>query len=388
MSTKTEILKLTKPAATDIVDISVINENMDIIDENIVAKVELDKIKKNLDDSDAALKSGYESADESIRTDLHTTTESLKSGYESADESIRTDLRTTTESLKSGYESADESIRTDLHTTTERIENLEVGGRNLLTSTSDSPIEIVSSSSSDVEIFDGLTSMEVLENTYVLSFWAKASADGEIVKAYFYNPNTTTKAESSQGKTSPSGDGFISFDLSTSWNKYYVKYTQNNQLTKKHILIRSAPSNNNATISVKKIKLEYGSTPSDWTPAPEDIKNEIATVNTKVENKLSNCDLILDTSFSTSGTINIPISKTYSFYTIILKGDDNNGITFTIPKYVMDNYYSTFYLDVTDFINTGYSAKANGRVYNNAIEVRSVSLVGWSKVSVNVFGVY
>ena len=388
MSTKTEILKLTKPAATDIVDISVINENMDIIDENIVAKAELDKIKKNLDDSDAALKSGYESADESIRTDLHTTTESLKSGYESADESIRTDLRTTTESLKSGYESADESIRTDLHTTTERIENLEVGGRNLLTSTSDSPIEIVSSSSSDVEIFDGLTSMEVLENTYVLSFWAKASADGEIVKAYFYNPNTTTKAESSQGKTSPSGDGFISFDLSTSWNKYYVKYTQNNQLTKKHILIRSAPSNNNATISVKKIKLEYGSTPSDWTPAPEDIKNEIATVNTKVENKLSNCDLILDTSFSTSGTINIPISKTYSFYTIILKGDDNNGITFTIPKYVMDNYYSTFYLDVTDFISTEYSAKANGRVYNNAIEVRSVSLVGWSKVSVNVFGVY
>ena len=344
MSTKTEILKLTKPAATDIVDISVINENMDIIDENIVAKAELDKIKKNLDDSDAA--------------------------------------------LKSGYESADESIRTDLHTTTERIENLEVGGRNLLTSTSDSPIEIVSSSSSDVEIFDGLTSMEVLENTYVLSFWAKASADGEIVKAYFYNPNTTTKAESSQGKTSPSGDGFISFDLSTSWNKYYVKYTQNNQLTKKHILIRSAPSNNNATISVKKIKLEYGSTPSDWTPAPEDIKNEIATVNTKVENKLSNCDLILDTSFSTSGTINIPISKTYSFYTIILKGDDNNGITFTIPKYVMDNYYSTFYLDVTDFISTEYSAKANGRVYNNAIEVRSVSLVGWSKVSVNVFGVY
>jgi hypothetical protein len=100
MSTKTEILKLTKPAATDIVDISVINENMDIIDENFVAKEELNKIKKNLDDSDAALKSGYESADESIRTDLHTATESLKSGYESADESIRTDLHTATERIE------------------------------------------------------------------------------------------------------------------------------------------------------------------------------------------------------------------------------------------------------------------------------------------------
>lgn len=91
MSTKTEILKLTKPAATDIVDISVINENMDIIDENIVAKVELDEIKKNLDDSDASLKSGYESADATLRSD---------------------------------YEAADASIRTALHIATERINNL------------------------------------------------------------------------------------------------------------------------------------------------------------------------------------------------------------------------------------------------------------------------
>lgn len=118
------------------------------------------------------------------------------------------------------------------------------------------------------------------------------------------------------------------------------------------------------------------------------IENEITAVNTKMENKLSNCDLILDTSFSASGTINIPTSKTYSFYTIILKGDDNNGITFTIPKYVMDNYYSPFYLDVLDLISTGYSAKVNGLVYNNNIEVRSVSLVGWTHIAVNVFGVY
>ena len=83
MSTKTENLKLTKPAATDIVDISAINENMDIIDENLATRAEMNTIKKNLDDSDAALKSGYESAD-SI----------LKSNYESADASIRKDLRT------------------------------------------------------------------------------------------------------------------------------------------------------------------------------------------------------------------------------------------------------------------------------------------------------
>jgi hypothetical protein len=113
MSTKTENLKLTKPAATDLVDISTINENMDIIDENLATRAEMNAIKKNLDDSDAALRSEYASADESIRTDLHTAIESLKSGYESADLT-----------LKSNYESADESIRTDLHTATARIDNL------------------------------------------------------------------------------------------------------------------------------------------------------------------------------------------------------------------------------------------------------------------------
>ncbi len=111
MSTKTEILKLTKPAATDIVDISVINENMDIIDENSVSKVELNTIKKNLEDSDAALKSGYETADDVIKKEFREADVTLKSGYESADESIRTDLHTTTERIEDEVDKKVKSLR-------------------------------------------------------------------------------------------------------------------------------------------------------------------------------------------------------------------------------------------------------------------------------------
>jgi seryl-tRNA synthetase len=135
MSTKTEILKLTKPAATDIVDISAINENMDIIDENLITRGEVqllvarvDNLVANTGDSNSEIvdarlgfdTTSYSTLGEAIRTQanqLHTATESLKS----ADESIRTDLRTTTESL----ESADESIRTDLHTATESLESAD-----------------------------------------------------------------------------------------------------------------------------------------------------------------------------------------------------------------------------------------------------------------------
>jgi hypothetical protein len=106
MSTKTEILKLTKPAATDIVDISAINENMDIIDENLITRGEVqllvarvDNLVANTGDSNSEIvdarlgfdTTSYSTLGEAIRTQanqLHTATESLKS----ADESIRTDL--------------------------------------------------------------------------------------------------------------------------------------------------------------------------------------------------------------------------------------------------------------------------------------------------------
>lgn len=117
-------------------------------------------------------------------------------------------------------------------------------------------------------------------------------------------------------------------------------------------------------------------------------RNKLESVSAKVDNKLTNCDLILDTSFSASGIINIPTSKAYSFYTIIIEGDSNNGITFTIPKYVMDNYNTPFYLNVASLASTAYTAKADGQIHNNKINVASVSLTGWTQVSVYVFGVY
>lgn len=104
-------------------------------------------------------------------------------------------------------------------------------------------------------------------------------------------------------------------------------------------------------------------------------------------------ELILDIIAYPDQNATYPFGRTngqasFLYFIIVIKGDDNNGITFTIPRWVMENYYSPFYLDVTDIIASGYSAKADGRVYNYQIEIRDVVTTGWSKIFINVFGIY
>ena len=185
MSTKTENLKLTKPAATDLVDISAINENMDIIDENLITRGEVNELKENLDNTDAALRSENASTkrdlqitagtinnridntdaalrheiaetdatlryeNESTKRDLQITAATINNRidnlvvntgdsnseivdarvgsdgvtYGSLGTAIRTQVKNIYDDLKSGYESADKSIIENLHTTTERIED-------------------------------------------------------------------------------------------------------------------------------------------------------------------------------------------------------------------------------------------------------------------------
>lgn len=103
MSTKTNNLKLTKPAATDIVDISAINGNMDIIDEHLAT----------MEETSTALKNGYESADTAIKKDLQTTAARIdnlivSSGSDSSSEVI--DARVDADGVT--YDTLGNAIRT------------------------------------------------------------------------------------------------------------------------------------------------------------------------------------------------------------------------------------------------------------------------------------
>ncbi|MHB4436044.1 phage tail tip fiber protein, partial [Klebsiella pneumoniae] len=52
---------------------------------------------------------------------------------------------------------------------------------------------------------------------YVYSFYAKGGVAGQTMTAFFYNPNTTTSIETSQGAKGNNSDGRAQFTLTTSW---------------------------------------------------------------------------------------------------------------------------------------------------------------------------
>lgn len=61
---------------------------------------------------------------------------------------------------------------------------------------------------------------------YVYSFYAKGGVAGQTMTAFFYNPNTTTSIETSQGAKGNNSDGRAQFTLTTSWARYWVKWKQ------------------------------------------------------------------------------------------------------------------------------------------------------------------
>lgn len=108
---------------------------------------------------------------------------------------------------------------------------------------------------------------------YTLSFYAKSTVDGDKVRAHYYNPNTTTRAESSQGVVSTVSDGNIDFTLSTKWTLYWVVYTQSETTAVKRVIFpRMNSSHGTGTVSVKMVKFEEGNVPTPWLPNSSDSK--------------------------------------------------------------------------------------------------------------------
>lgn len=109
---------------------------------------------------------------------------------------------------------------------------------------------------------------------YTLSFYAKSTVAGDKVRAHFYNPNTTTKCESSQGITNSASDGNMTFTLSTEWELYWVVYTQSSTTATKSVIfprmgsVADEPSmSGTGTVSIWGLKLEEGAHPTPFTYA-------------------------------------------------------------------------------------------------------------------------
>ena len=136
---------------------------------------------------------------------------------------------------------------------------------------------IPSSSCNDFKVWNSIVTVNPGE-IWTLSFEAKAATAGSKMNSYFYNNSSNivqaSSCRSSIGTTTCGGDGGITWTLTTSYIKYWVTWFFNTgaAATKNCIVGRAlSGTNNGTTITVKNPKLEKGTKPTDWTPAPQDL---------------------------------------------------------------------------------------------------------------------
>ena len=190
---------------------------------------------------------------------------------------------------------------TKITETSNKIDNLKIGGRNLLKDTKtfnnfslsrwriDGTKDSFNVAISDAELVSGqfydLARFSVIEptpnTTYTLSFWAKG--DG-IFQSYFC-PDTCAKGVGSNGAVTAAFDGRLYFSATNEWKKYWVTWTTKSDVTgvKSIIIARReySVSGHANTLSVYAPKLELGNIATDWTPAPEDVDEAINTERTE-----------------------------------------------------------------------------------------------------------
>lgn len=119
-------------------------------------------------------------------------------------------------------------------------------------------------------------------NEFIVSFYAKSSVDNVNIRNYFYSPNRTIKGISSTGALFSKvngGDGSISFNLTTQWKRYWIKWTIRDANTEAEnvpmtvILGRNFDSVNSVSIALP--AMYAGNLNTEHSEAPEDTQLKI-----------------------------------------------------------------------------------------------------------------
>lgn len=212
------------------------------------------------------------------------TANTAKSTADSALTKVNT-LTTTVTSQGSSITQLQTSINNKVWKTdiTKSVNNLQVGGRNLLKGTHKTEVTYTYPTSSWVDKGNWVTTVPLDADYYTLSFWAKSTKAGDRIRIHFYNPSNSVLQQASQGQTHVSGDGTCDFVLSTTLTHYWVTYRLQTKNSTRNVAIpRLFAGWGSGTLTFKWEKVEEGTKATSWSPAPEDVDSSISAVNNKV----------------------------------------------------------------------------------------------------------
>ncbi len=220
----------------------------------------------------------------STATTANNTANTAKSTADSALTKVNT-LTTTVTSQGSSITQLQTSINNKVWKTdiTKSVNNLQVGGRNLLKGTHKTEVTYTYPTSSWVDKGNWVTTVPLDADYYTLSFWAKSTKAGDRIRIHFYNPSNSVLQQASQGQTHVSGDGTCDFVLSTTLTHYWVTYRLQTKNSTRNVAIpRLFAGWGSGTLTFKWEKVEEGTKATSWSPAPEDVDSSISAVNNKV----------------------------------------------------------------------------------------------------------
>ena len=181
--------------------------------------------------------------------------------------------------------------KTSLVGAVNEVNNIQIGGRNLLLQTTTSEINLVGGVDIYAEKAYKISNLE--KNTeYIFSVIAK----GDEMTLISFIPNVIVDYKS----------------LTTEFKLYTWKFSTSNEPAILDFLIRAQAGKN---ITITKAKLEKGNKSTDWTPAPEDqVSDWNETDSTKfsfIKNKptVNNGQLTLSTGTGLSGSTNFTANQ-------------------------------------------------------------------------------
>lgn len=254
---------------------------------------------------------------------------------------------------------------------TTAVTSLEIGGRNLLQGTKDfskgtRPVSGIFDLSNTVGTYKVLKAMcpsgstlydpfqqsitIEAKTTYTLSFYAKADSPCTIF-SYFYDI----------GNAGSYYDGYKSTTLTTYWKHYIITWTTGDTARTASVLPMRLQATKNVWAYMYGIKFEKGNKATDWTPAPEDVDADIASVE-KTVTTLSDSYSNLSQSLT---EISGEVSKNK---TEIEKKADGTTVT------NLSNDFSKFKQDSSQFQTTVSQTYATKTEFNN-LEIGGTNLM-------------
>lgn len=176
------------------------------------------------------------------------------------------------------------------------LNNIRVGGTNLLNGTDDTTEYSGTwiSGYHDTTYFDNLPILDELE--YTVSFYARSTNATQNIICHFWDPNTTISATSSTGQFTNNIDGYCEVTITNVKHRYWVTWKQSASGSTKKLIVGRLFSE--GTVYISGIKFEKGNKATDWSPAPED---NALSVHTHAISETTGLQDALDGKLPTSG---------------------------------------------------------------------------------------